>query len=109
MSHKRAKEILDKAEIELNKCLKQVNDGEMVNVDDFDVSIREFCEVVTSMPREDAEFYKDSLMTLKEALDYMSDFLTKRKDEIGESMNSLASQKVAQTAYKKGNFEKSDK
>jgi len=103
MTHERAQNLLEKAEAELRLCQKHLQEESPVDLRQFDEFVRDFCEVVSGLPKNEAALYKQALEDISGALEIMSDVLVIKRDDVKQKMDGSASAKKGYHAYAKNN------
>lgn len=95
------KALLRKAEsllAESHKALKSDLDNPSLN--EFENTVRELCEIVTKLPKEEARQYENSMISLSDSLSDLAGKLEKKRDEVKKQIEGLDYNKKAQIAYK---------
>lgn len=99
MSHEQARDLLQLAQDELQKCHDQLGEMQPVDLAAFDKHVRHFCEVVQNMPMEDAALYNNAMNALGDALDALQQALHARRDELKQRIEHLNTSQGAHAAY----------
>jgi len=110
MSNERAIELLNEAEQFLSKCHDNLNEDKEVDLQGFEDKIKEFCDIITALPPEEAKQYEEVLKAMGESLTVLSGELTRKRDMVKNKIGGLDSQQKANKAYGKGaSYDKPEK
>lgn len=105
MNHEQIKYLIQQAERSLQECrdnVQQEKDPDLARVDSL---IRELCELVSSLPREEIAQYEEILQNISRTLKDVSEEIMKKRDELTAKIQALGTQQHAHTAYARGNYD----
>ncbi len=100
MSHVEVQSLLQQCEDELLRCRDVLNEGNAPDMQHFQTIITQLCDFMTSLPREEAEFYAEHLQALNDALSAIETIMSAQKQAVQQNLNELENRKDAHTAYK---------
>lgn len=70
------------------------------NLNDFEITIRNLCESVATLPKGQADKFQKPMAKLGQELSDLAAQLEKRKDEVEKQIEGLEYNRKAQIAYK---------
>ena len=95
-----AQQLLEKAKTMLDEYNSTIEAGESPDLKEFDSVVRELCEEVTKLPKEEADGYKDALVGIGKSLEEVAKKLEEQKEKIQKEIEGLDYNQKAQTAYR---------
>jgi len=108
MGHNRARELLEEAQNLIVKCREDIENGGTPDMGIFEKSLRDFCDVLAHMPREEAKEYEKNLQDLGQSLHSLSEDLSRKRDELRMRMQGLGAQQRAAEAYARSSRKNSE-
>jgi len=84
---------------ELEASMDALDNGGEVNMANLDRNVRDFCNIVTKLPPQEAKKYDEKIDSIVQYLTNIVNKLTERKIDIGEQINYSNYRKKAQSAY----------
>lgn len=101
MTHERAQELLRQAGSNLSACHQAFIANEAVNVTPIEDTVREFCKLIGTFPRNEAQLYEEPLNVMLEGLQALESMLARRRDELKQEAQGLNTHQKAHGAYRK--------
>jgi hypothetical protein len=101
MSHERAQNLLREAAIVLTHCQEDIENGRNVDITPMTNVVQEFCQILHTLPKPEAQLYQEPLIVMMEGLQAMETMLLHKRDTLKEQASQLNHNAAAQNAYRK--------
>jgi hypothetical protein len=99
MNHEKARLLLSQAEGFLIESHRKLVADEDVKLEGFEIIVRDLCEEISGMSKEDAKIYEKSLQALGDSLHALEEALKSKRDDMKNKIHELDAAARASSAY----------
>lgn len=99
MSHQQLRIYLDQIHQTIEKASSDLDAGNMVDLTYCDSMVHKFCDVLQTLPVEDARQYQQSLKRIDEDLRALAENMTLKRDDIKQQILQANAMNQAGNAY----------